>query len=283
MAANAKAIRTRIRSVQSTMHITKAMQLVASSKLRRATERMERSRFFFETMVAAFSDFGRGIEGSVYARERESGERVFVVIAGDRGLAGGYNSNLFKAVREAAGDEPYAVLPIGRKAVEYFRRRGVPLVGEGYPSLEDFSMAECAAVGRLLADGFREGKYREISIVFTNYVTVLSQLPATLRALPLQVSASAPRGETGPRALVLFEPSEGEVLRAIMPEYLSGLVYGAVCESFASELASRRAAMDSASKNAEAMIEDLSLKYNRARQSAITQEITEIIGGSAAE
>ncbi len=283
MAANAKAIRTRIRSVESTMHITKAMQLVASSKLRRATERMERSRFFFATMVAAFSDFGAGIAGSVYARERESGERVFVVIAGDRGLAGGYNNNVFKAVREAAGDEPYAVLPIGRKALEYFRRRGVSIVGEGYPSLEDFSMTECAAVGRLLADGFREGKYREVTIVFTNYITVLSQTPATLRALPLRVPTPAPSEERGPHALVLFEPGEGEVLNAIMPEYLSGLVYGAVCESFTSELASRRAAMDSASKNAEEMIEDLSLKYNRARQSAITQEITEIIGGSAAE
>ena len=283
MAANAKAIRTRIRSVQSTMHITKAMQLVASSKLRRATERMESSRFFFETMVAAFSDFGEGIKDSVYANRGTSGERVFVVIAGDRGLAGGYNNNVFGAVREAAGDEPYAVLPIGKRAVEYFKRRGTAMIGQGYASLESFGMRECAAVGRELALGFREGKYREISLVFTNYITVLSQTPAVLPMLPLRLREAASDGERQPRALVLFEPGESAVLSAIMPEYLSGLIYGAVCESFTSELAARRAAMDSASKNAQEMIEDLSLKYNRARQGAITQEITEIIGGSAAQ
>ena len=283
MGANVKAIRGRIRSVESTMHITKAMQLVASSKLRRATERMEQSRFFFETMEAALGSFGAGLTGSVYAERREGGERVFIVIAGDRGLAGGYNSNVFRAaaVSAAATQEPYAVLPIGRKALEYYRRRGVTIVGEGYASLEDFSMQDCAAVGRMLAEGFRDGRYSEITLVYTGYLSMLSQAPLTLPLLPLQAK---PESETvGSRALVLFEPSEAEVLEAIMPEYLSGLIYGAICESYTSELAARRTAMDSATKNAEEMIEDLSLKYNRARQSAITQEITEIIGGSGGE
>ena len=281
MGANVKAIRGRIRSVESTMHITKAMQLVASSKLRRATERMEKSRFFFETMEAALGEFGADLAESVYSEKRDGGETLFVVIAGDRGLAGGYNSNVFRAVREAAGDAPYSVLPIGRKALEYFRRREIPFFGEGYASLEDFSMSECAAVGRALAEGFRDRRFCSIVLVYTGYVSMLSQTPLTLPLLPLRESAS--EKPSGVRGVTLFEPNEAAVLEAIMPEYLSGLVYGAVCESYTSELAARRSAMDSATKNAEEMIEDLSLKYNRARQSAITQEITEIIGGSGGD
>ena len=168
MGADVKAIRGRIRSVESTMHITKAMQLVASSKLRRATERMEKSRFFFETMEAALTGFGRALDGSVYGEIREEGEKLLVVIAGDRGLAGGYNANLFRAALSEAGGEPYTVLPIGRKALEYFRRRGVPILGDGYPSLEDFSMQSCAEVGRRIAHAFREGRFRSVTLVYTH-------------------------------------------------------------------------------------------------------------------
>jgi F-type H+-transporting ATPase subunit gamma len=242
---------------------------------------MEKSRFFFETMEVALRNFGDDLRDSVYSERRESGEALLIVIAGDRGLAGGYNSNVFRAALEAAGGKPYAVLPIGRKAVEYFRRREVPIFDRGYASLEDFSMSECAAVGRALAEGFREGKLRSVVLVYTAYRSMLSQTPETLSLLPLREGSG--EKPSGVRGVTLFEPSETAVLEAIMPEYLSGLVYGAVCESYTSELAARRSAMDSATKNAEEMIEDLSLKYNRARQSAITQEITEIIGGSGGD
>ena len=143
-------------------------------------------------------------------------------------------------------------------------------------------MSECAAVGRALAEGFRDGRLRSVTLVFTGYQSMLSQTPLTLPLLPLREMA-VERSTKGVEAVTLFEPSETAVLEAIMPEYLSGLVYGAICESYTSELAARRSAMDSATKNAEEMIEDLSLKYNRARQSAITQEITEIIGGSGGD
>jgi F-type H+-transporting ATPase subunit gamma len=277
MGANAKAIRGRIRSVESTMHITKAMELVASSKLRHATARMEKSRFFFETLVAAFSDFDREARGSVYAEAREDKPQIYVVIAGDRGLAGGYNNNVFKLVRELSAGKDARVIPIGKKAVEYFRRHGIPTVGEGYLSLEDFSMQDCAEVGKLLAEEYREGRCGGVTLVFTNYLSMLSQAPLSLPLLPLRIEETA---DGGPRASVLYEPSSEAVLDAIVPEYLSGMVYGAICESYTSELAARRTAMDSASKNASEMIDELSLRYNRARQSAITQEITEIIGGS---
>ena len=279
MGADVKAIRNRIRSVESTMHITKAMELVASSKLRHATERMENSRFFFETLVASLSDFGDGIAECAFAPRKEVKRRALVVIAGDRGLAGGYNNNVFKtALAEVSDGLPWAVLPIGRRAGEYFRHRGIPCLLEKTPTLEGFSLEDCSNVGRLLADGYRRGEYDEVKLIFTDYITMLSQNPATLPLLPLNPHKDDREGER--RAETIYEPSAAAVLDAITPEYLSGMIYGAVCESYTSELAARRTAMDAASKNAGEMIDTLSLRYNRARQSAITQEITEIIGGS---
>ena len=281
MGADVKAIRNRIRSVESTMHITKAMELVASSKLRHATERMENSRFFFETLVASLSDFGEGIAECSFAPRKEVRRRALVVIAGDRGLAGGYNNNVFKTVKAVVSDGiPYAVLPIGRRAGDYFRHRGIPCLFEKTPTLEGFSMEDCARAGQLLADGFRRGEYDEVKLIFTDYITMLSQNPATLPLLPLDPHRDDEKSERVRRAETIYDPSPAAVLDAITPEYLSGMIFGAVCESFTSELAARRTAMDAASKNASEMIDSLSLKYNRARQSAITQEITEIIGGS---
>jgi F-type H+-transporting ATPase subunit gamma len=278
MGADVKAIRNRIRSVESTMHITKAMELVASSKLRHANEQMENSRFFFETLVASLSDFGDGIAESAFAPRKEVKRRALVVIAGDRGLAGGYNNNVFKTAASVVSDGlPYAVLPIGRRAGEHFKRRGIPCLLDKTPTLEGFTLEDCSKVGKLLADGYRRGEYDEVKLIFTDYITMLSQNPATLPLLPLD----PPKGEADERhAETLYDPSAAAVLDAITPEYLSGMIWGAVCESFTSELAARRTAMDAASKNASEMIDTLSLRYNRARQSAITQEITEIIGGS---
>ena len=208
MGADVKAIRNRIRSVESTMHITKAMELVASSKLRHATERMERSRFFFETLVASLSDFGEGIAESSFAPRKEVKRRALVVIAGDRGLAGGYNNNVFKtALAEVSDGLPYAVLPIGRRAGEYFRHRGVPCLMEKTPSLEGFSLSDCAEAGRMLADGFRRGEYDEVKLIFTDYITMLSQVPATLSLLPLDPHKDEEAGERKRRAETIYDPS----------------------------------------------------------------------------
>ena len=281
MGADVKAIRNRIRSVESTMHITKAMELVASSKLRHANEQMENSRFFFETLVASLSDFGDGIAESAFAPRKEVRRRALVVIAGDRGLAGGYNNNVFKTAASVVSDGlPYAVLPIGRRAGEHFKRRGVPCLIDKTPTLEGFTLEDCSKVGKLLADGYRRGEYDEVKLIFTDYITMLSQDPATLSLLPLDPRKDEEAGERKRRAETIYDPNAAAVLDAITPEYLSGMIWGAVCESFTSELAARRTAMDAASKNASEMIDTLSLRYNRARQSAITQEITEIIGGS---
>ena len=280
--ASMKDIKLRIKSVESTMQITKAMELVASSKLRRAKERVEKSRPYFEVLHAALSDIAASNAelSSPYIARRPVKKTCYVVIAGDRGLAGGYNANILKAVAAEAEGKEICVLPVGKKALEHYQRRGVERVTEQYAEAADVTVSDCFSMAQLLAKGFLAGEYDEIRLAYTNFVSMLSQQPATLRLLPLDVSRPEPG--TGPRGLTLYEPSSEEVYDAIVPEYLAGLIYGALCESVASELGARRSAMDAATKNAGEMIDSLSLHYNRARQAAITQEITEIVAGAEA-
>jgi len=280
MAASMKDIKLRIHSVESTMQITKAMELVASSKLRRAQEQMAKSRPYFETLYCTLSDIASGNTdfSSPYTQDREVKRSCWIVIAGDRGLAGGYNSNVLKlAAAEMAGKD-VVVMPIGKKAVEFFRRRQVPIISETYAEAADVSVSDCFSMARMLCKGYCEGEFDEICIAYTNFVSVLAQRPATLQLLPLHIDAEKPCGKPGKD--ILYEPDGETVYNVIVPEYLGGLVYGALCESVASELGARRTAMDSATKNAKEIVEDLNLKYNRARQGAITQEITEIVAGS---
>lgn len=276
--ASARDVKNRIRSVESTMHITKAMQLVASSKLKKAKERMEHSRAFFTSLYDTLSDLAsvNGDFSSVFVRERPVKKACFVVVAGDRGLAGGYNSNVFRLVHEIAGDTPYCVVPIGKKALEYYHKIGVDVVSEDYAVVSTLGLSQCSKLGKQLADGFRKGAFDAVYLVYTDFVSMLLQMPAQKKLLPLVVDER--KGQK--KAFILYEPSASGVFNQIIPEYLSGMAYGAICESYASELAARRTAMDSATKNASDMIDALSLQYNRARQSAITQEITEIVAGS---
>lgn len=280
--ASMKDIKLRIKSVESTMQITKAMELVASSKLRRAKERVEKSRPYFEVLHAALSDIAASNAelSSPYIARRPVKKTCYVVIAGDRGLAGGYNANILKAVAAEAEGKEICVLPVGKKALEHYQRRGVERVTEQYAEAADVTVSDSFSMAQLLAKGFLAGEYDEIRLAYTNFVSMLSQQPATLRLLPLDVSRPEPGA--GPRGLTLYEPSSEEVYDAIVPEYLAGLIYGALCESVASELGARRSAMDAATKNAGEMIDSLSLHYNRARQAAITQEITEIVAGAEA-
>ena len=278
--ASMKDIKLRIKSVEGTMQITKAMELVASSKLRRAKERVEHSRPYFDVLHAALDDIAYSNDEfrSPYMAQRPVKKSCYVVIAGDRGLAGGYNANILKAVAAHAEGKNWCVLPIGKKALEHYRRRGVPVVTDRYAVAGDVEMSGCYDIARTLAKGFVDGEFDEIILAYTNFVSMLSQQPATLKLLPLNYR-KAEKG-SGPLKTTLYEPDSETVYNAIVPEYLAGLIWGALCESVASELGARRTAMDAASKNAGEMIENLSLHYNRARQAAITQEITEIVAGA---
>ncbi len=277
MADSMKAIKSRIKSVESTRQITKAMELVATGKLRHARERIEHSRPFFEILNKTLQEIRRDNKdfSSPFTREAEEGARTCrIVIAGDRGLAGGYNSNLFKAVNAQPGD---LILPIGRKAVELYRRRGFDILTDEYAVAEDVSIGNCGAIGQTLAKEFLAGSFGRLTINYTSFVNVLTQTPASMEILPVSSQEDQTDAKTN---LIIYEPSAEAVFNSIIPQYISGIIYGALCESYASEVSARRSAMESANKNADEMISSLSLKYNRARQAAITQELTEIVAGS---
>ena len=271
-----KEIKNRIRSMESTKQITKAMEMVAASKLRKAQNQVNNSRPYFETLYNAIEHIvsASGDLESPYLEKREIKHTAYVVIAGDRGLAGGYNSNILKLCYSQM-EEGTSVVPVGKKAVEFFKARNMPLDSEAYFLAEQVSVSDCFTLAKQLCDDYLAGKIDRIVVGYTEFVSVLSQTPVTLQLLPLNTNADSQEnlGE------VIYEPGCREVLDAIVPEYLGGMLYGALCESRAAEQAARRTAMDAATSNAEEMIADLSLKFNRARQAAITQEITEIVAG----
>ena len=275
-----KEIKNRIRSMESTKQITKAMEMVAASKLRRAQAQVLNSRPYFEILYSTINDIVDSNRdfSSPYLAKRTVKKTAYVVIAGDRGLAGGYNSNILKLCHGEMTGKEVTVLPIGKKAVDFFKSKKMPILSENYLEAEDVSVGDCFSIAKMLCKGYLAGEYDEIKVGYTNFVSVLSQTPATLKLLPL-LRQSTGREGSNPTD-ILYEPDPIEVFDAIIPEYLGGILYGALCESRAAEQAARRTAMDSATQNADDMIADLSLKFNRARQAAITQEITEIVAGS---
>ena len=271
-----KDIKNRIRSMESTRQITKAMEMVAASKLRQAQTQVLNARPYFETLYDTITCIASaGCDDSQYFRNPTGGKTLYVVIAGDRGLAGGYNSNVLKLVMSQTEGEDAVFLPLGKKAVDFFKSRQKPILTESYALAAGVSIGACFSLAKLISKGFLAGEYDRVFLVYTEFVSVLSQSPRLMQLLPL-----TPEKGSQPQTEVLYEPSPEEVLNAVIPEYLGGVLYGALCESRASEQAARRTAMDSATQNAEDMIADLSLKFNQARQAAITQEITEIVAGS---
>ena len=280
MAGSMKDIKLRIKSVESTMQITKAMELVASSKMRRAKERVEHSRPYFETLYESLTKIAAADPRArnPYLRRDDIRRTLLVVIAGDRGLAGGYNANVFKQADAAEG--PVTVLPIGKRSAEYFAHHGAGLFTPEVLMAADVSVSECFTLSHQITEGFLKGEYDAVKLCYTRFDSMMTQTATTLEVLPLTIEPTAAQKAEARRSQILYKPSCEEVFGAIIPEYVAGVLYGAVCESVASELAARRTAMDAATKNAGEMIEHLNLYYNRARQAAITQEITEIVAGA---
>lgn len=280
MAGSMKDIKLRIKSVESTMQITKAMELVASSKMRRAKERVEHSRPYFETLYESLTKIAAADPRArnPYLRRDDIKRTLLVVIAGDRGLAGGYNANVFKQADAAEG--PVTVLPIGKRSAEYFAHHGAGLFTPEVLMAADVSVSECFTLSHQITEGFLKGEYDAVKLCYTRFDSMMTQMATTLEVLPLTIEPTEAQKAEARRSQILYKPSCEEVFGAIIPEYVAGVLYGAVCESVASELAARRTAMDAATKNAGEMIEHLNLYYNRARQAAITQEITEIVAGA---
>lgn len=274
-----KDIKLRIKSVESTMQITKAMELVASSKLRKARERMENARPYFMSLHNTLSDIAAYTVdfSSSFLVKRPVKKSAYVLIAGDRGLAGGYNSNMFKLFTAHSAGKEVIVIPVGKKALEFCKRRNIEILTEDYALVEDLTTADCTDIGDMMAGSFEKGVVDEVFICYTTFVSMLSQSPEIIQVLPI-ISIDSKKYQRNIKTE--YEPDPEALFDMIVPQYITGMVYGAVTESWASELAARRTAMDAASQNAEEMVSTLSLRYNRARQAAITNEITEIVAGA---
>jgi F-type H+-transporting ATPase subunit gamma len=278
-----KTIKRRIKSVSSTMQITKAMELVASSKQRKAKAQAEAARPYFETQyemlteIASEDDFS----DTIFTKTREIKNRLFIVIAGDRGMAGGYNSNVFKMVAAAHKDDKNEpkIIAIGKKTVDYFEKRGYDVILK-YPGFaENLKVGYCSDIANSAVDMFRNGEVDEVKIFYTAFVSSLQQNPSQLKLLPVDEFR---KKEDGSIRLTSYDPTPEAVFDRLVPKFLLSIVFCAVRESYACEQSARRIAMESATDNAGQMIESLSLLYNRARQEKITNEINEIVSGANA-
>jgi F-type H+-transporting ATPase subunit gamma len=290
MGAQLRVVRRRIRSVQSTKKITRAMELIASSRIVKAQQRVEASRPYAVQLTAAMEDIARqtGSVAHPLLEERENPAKVGVlIVTSDRGLAGSYNANVLKIGEELLGDvtrrglEP-VVYVIGKKGVGYFRFRGQPMRGEwqGFSEVPPYAKAE--EVGTALIADFADGEIDELYCAYTDFRSAFTLRATAKRFLPIAAEEVHGTGVGAVPAEYLFEPEPMEILHALLPQYVITKVYAALLESAASENAARRRAMKAATDNAEELIKLLSRQANRARQDEITTEILEIVGGAEA-
>lgn len=271
MAASIRDIRRRMKSVESTGKLTRAMELVSSAKLRRAREHAQEGRDYVALLRETAALLAAGAPNAQTVNPRKAERRLLIVIAGDRGLAGGFNLNLFRAAEEAMGDGEANVLTIGKKAGERYARSAAP--AQHFGTLPEVLGEHAASVASRAAELCQSGEAGEIVLCYTRFLSALRQQPVVERLLPIEPAEDFSAME--------FDPSAEAVLSAFLPLYLQGMIAGGAAESYAAEQAARRLAMETAGDNARELEERLSLSLNRARQSAITQELSEIVGGSA--
>lgn len=283
MAESTRDIKRRIRGISNTRQITKAMELVSTAKLRRARIRLGESRPYYTTVLENIQNV-LGHTGNVkhpLLDNREVKSSLYIVLASDRGLAGGYNSNVIRLaereIKERGLDAK--VITIGIKSREYFKRRSYNIVGEFVGISEEPSFANAREIGDIALNLYRNNEIDEINVVYSRFVSTISQEPRILRLLP----SGEVHGELKEaRQITEFEPSTEEVLDYLIPKYIQSSIFGALIEASSSEQAARRVAMESATDNAEEIIDELEISYNRARQAAITMEISEIVSGAEA-
>lgn len=281
--ASMRDIKRRRGSIQSTQQITKAMKLVSTVKLQRARAGAERSKAYFDSMYSTVNSILSRV-GHVehrYLMPGKSPKKAVIVISSNRGLAGGYNSNVVKLVtrNEEWNKEDIVVYAIGSKGRDTLARSGYEIKETLTEVIEAPAYEDAMLLTRRLLESFEQDEIGEIYLAYTSFKNTVSHVPTLLKLLPVDFE---PEEESTGRAMMNFEPEDEEALDMIIPKYITSLIYGAMVEAVASENGARMQAMDNATSNAEEMISDLALKYNRARQSSITQELTEIIAGAEA-
>jgi len=287
--ASMREIKRRRGSIQSTQQITKAMKLVATVKLQKARQRAENSKPYFQYMYKTITSMlaKAGTVDHPYLRGGSSERVGIVVITSNRGLAGGYNSNIAKLVQASGYEkENVRLYTVGKKGADMLSRRGYEVVANYSDVIEEPTFEDAKKLSERLLEDFTKGEIGEIYIAYTEFKNTVVHIPKMVKLLP--VDASDTQEETSETndmdklTLMNFEPSEEEAIGLLVPKYVTSILYGAFVEAVASENGARMQAMDSATNNAEEIINDLELKYNRARQGAITQELTEIIAGADA-
>ncbi|MCI9077787.1 MAG: ATP synthase F1 subunit gamma [Lachnospiraceae bacterium] len=290
--ASMRDIKRRKESVQSTGQITKAMKLVSSVKLQKAKIGAEVSKPYFETMYETVADMiaKSGQMSHPFLQKSKSDKKAVITITSNRGLAGGYNSNIVKMVSkdERFNKEDTLIYAVGTKGRDSLSRQGYTIAGDYSEAINEPLYADAMEIGKELLSKFTSGEIGEIYLAYTIFKNTVVQIPTLVKLLPIDAEDIVSEQEEEPESpldkitLMNYEPEPEEALDAIIPKYINSLIFGGLVESHASENGARMQAMDSATSNAEDMISDLSLKYNRARQASITQELTEIIAGASA-
>lgn len=284
--ASMRDIKRRKSSIQSTQQITKAMKLVSTVKLQRTKQRAEQSKTYFDSMYKTVTSMLSKTGGlnHPYLKAGESSKKAVIVITSNRGLAGGYNSNVTKLITK--GDfkkEDLVLYTIGKKGNETFRRMGYNVVWDNSEMIEEPKYDEAMKLSKEILTGFSNGEFGEIYLAYTAFKNTISHEPKLIKLLPYEAEENGDVTETeDDNVLMNFEPKDEEALNLIIPKYVTSLIFGGMVEAAASENGARMQAMDSATSNAEEMISSLSLMYNRARQGSITQELTEIVAGANA-
>ena len=280
--ASMRDIKRRKSSISSTQQITKAMKLVSTVKLQKAKTRAEKTDPYFNYMYKTVSSMlaKSGNINHPYLKAGDTEKKAVVVITSNRGLAGGYNSNIVKLI--TGGDfnrEDLDIYAVGGKGEEALLSKGYNIVESAPEVIENPTYEDAAALCQKVLDAFSNGEVGEIYLAYTHFKNTVSQEPQLIKMLPVEID---PEDADDTGVMMNYEPNEEEALDMIIPKYVTSLFYGALVESHASENGARMQAMDSATSNAEEMISDLTLKYNRARQGSITQELTAIIAGANA-
>ncbi len=285
--AGGKEIRTKIKSIQNTQKITKAMEMVAASKMRRAQERMRQARPYAEKMrsvVAHLAQASLEYKHS-FTRERDVKRVGFIIVSTDRGLCGGLNINMFREAVNALSewqqkDVEIDVTAMGTKGLGFFKRIGANIVSEATRLGDAPQLIDLIGAMKIMLDAYEEGRIDRLYVVHNRFVSAMSQVPQVEQLLPIH--ADEPDEKLKNHWDYLYEPDAHEVIDALMTRYIESLIYQGVTENIACEMGARMVAMKSASDNAGTLIDELQLVYNKARQAAITQEIAEIVEGAAA-
>ncbi len=291
--ASMRDIKRRKASIQSTSQITKAMKLVSTVKLQKAKGRAEESKPYFNKMYETVSGMlaHSSPSGSFFRKDKGSQEpakKGVIVITSNRGLAGGYNSNVVKLITQGEFDTENSIIyPIGRKGMESLQRQGFTCKGDYSEVMNHPMFSDAVSIGKTIMTDLESGEIDEVYLAYTVFKNTVTQVPTLIKVLPFssdeyEMQEEETEKAQGPVAIMNYEPEEEETLGYIIPLYMNSLIFGALTEAVASENGARMQAMDSATSNAEEMIDTLGLQYNRARQAAITQELTEIVAGASA-